>query len=246
MSQIRTYVRTYVWILKPQVNFYDKHVGNVHTYVQTHIHKCSYIRTHIQWDLSNLPQLGMSVLCLISGVGGLTRFALSTCIVHMALHFSETRADFQGRWIIEVSLFTCTYVFTTCPCNIRTYVQIKSNTDTLSNHKKCKWFNLLFGKLWTQSEQNKRSQFVTIICTYVCVSTRSVCQNQATDIDTHWSTTDGGSRRNKSVISVCVCVCLCTCVYVCVYVRVCVVYVHKSQTDNIKNYIFKEDTSPNT
>jgi hypothetical protein len=41
----------------------------------------------VDWNLSNLPQLGMSVLWWISGVDGLTRFTLSTCIV---IHFLET------------------------------------------------------------------------------------------------------------------------------------------------------------
>ena len=41
-------------------------------------------------NLSNLSQLGMLVLWWISGVGGLTRFALSTCIL---IHFLETRME---------------------------------------------------------------------------------------------------------------------------------------------------------
>ena len=35
----------------------------------------------VQYNLFNLPQLGMSLLWWISGVGGSTKFALSTCIV---------------------------------------------------------------------------------------------------------------------------------------------------------------------
>ena len=61
----------------------------------------------IQWNLSNVPQLGMSVLWWISGVGGLMRFAFSTCILirFLDLGWTSEVGGFIGGWISEVSLY---------------------------------------------------------------------------------------------------------------------------------------------